>query len=526
MHILAIDLGNYSVKFISSNVERKKVQHNQMSEVVISDYQKENQIEDFYEAQMRIVKDILDQHKQPDTKVIYQAENEMMTSRFLQLPVKNKKKADLMLPFQLEEDLPYSLSETHYAYRLDNQKSHFSAIVELVKQTTFDEYFALIQKHRTTPSILTTETSVIENYFQQNNEQGCVCVLDLGHKTTKAYFFYNSKLMVSNVSYFGGQHINEMISETYKIDPTEAQIYKHQNAFLLTSQQLSEVNDAQKEFANAMDRVFSTLNFDFNRWKIGLKVNFGLKLDKVYITGGSSNIKNINSYLAEKWGVEVELFNPFNDIDTTKIDLNPKSKTKYFLANLLAASFRRKDLLINLLTGKYAQASGIDFPLHSFGFMGIRVAAVALLLVVSLFVERFFIQQDIKVVNGRLTTVLKNDELNLTPRLRRNIQTQPEAILSHLTKRTRSIEQEVSTIQSAVSIQALSPLVAISQSMGKLDATLVEYQVTDDKRISARFTANDPKVITTLKSQLESSALSSVNIENIDEKTIQLNAEY
>ena len=526
MHILAIDLGNYSVKFISSHVERKKVQHQKMSEIIIADYQKENQIENFYEAQMRVVKDILDEYKQPDTKVIYQAENEIITSRFLQLPVKNKKKAELMLPFQLEEDLPYSLSETHYSYRLDNQKTHYSAIVELVKQTTFDDYFGLIQKFKTTPSILTTETSALENYFQQNNEQGCICVLDLGHKTTKAYFFYNSKLIVNNVSYFGGHHINEMISETYKIEADEAQIYKHQNAFLLTTSQYAEVNEAQKEFANAMDRVFSTLNFDFNRWKIGLKVNFGLKLDKVYISGGSSNIKNINAYLAEKWMTEVELFNPFNDVDTTKIDLNHKARTKYFLANLLAGSYRRKDLLINLLTGKYAQASGIDFPLHSFGFIGTRVAAVTLLFVAVLFVERYFINQDIKVVNTKLTSILKNDELNLTPRLRRNIQGQPEEVLSHLTKRTRSIEQEVSTIQSAVQIQALSPLVIISQAMGKLDATLIEYQVTEDKKISARFTAADTKIIANLKSQLSGSALSAVVIEDIDEKTIQLNAEY
>src|SRR5690606_21935961 len=214
---------------------------------------------------------------------IFQAENEMITSRFLQLPVKNKKKAEMMLPFQLEEDLPYALSETHYSYRLDNQKSHFSAMVDLAKQSSFDQYFALLQKNAVVPSLLTTETSAVENYFFQNPEEGCFCVIDIGHKTSKAYFFYNSKLITSNLSYFGGHHINEMIAQTYNIDPDEALIYKHQNAFLLTLNQYGEVNDSQRDFANAMDRVFSTLNTDFNRWKIGIKVNFDVKLEKIYI---------------------------------------------------------------------------------------------------------------------------------------------------------------------------------------------------------------------------------------------------
>src|SRR5690606_26824520 len=206
MHILAIDLGNYSVKFISSTVERKKVQHQKMSEIIIADYQKENQVEDFYDAQMMIAREIIDEYKKSDTKVIFQAENEMMTSRFLQLPVKSKKKAELMLPFQLEEDLPYPLSETHYSYRLDNQKTHFSAMVDLANQSLFDQYFSTIQKQRVVPSVLTTETSAVENYFFQKAEPGCFCVIDIGHKTSKAYFFYNSKLIISNLSYFGGHH--------------------------------------------------------------------------------------------------------------------------------------------------------------------------------------------------------------------------------------------------------------------------------------------------------------------------------
>lgn len=65
-----------------------------------------------------------------------------------------------------------------------------------------------------------------------------------------------------------------MISQTYQIDPEEAVLYKHQNAFLLTENQYEGVEPAQKDFATAMEKVLHTLISDFARWKIGFKVNF------------------------------------------------------------------------------------------------------------------------------------------------------------------------------------------------------------------------------------------------------------
>src|SRR5690606_6507160 len=114
MHILAIDIGSYSVKYISSNVDRRKVSHQEMSEIVLRDFMADNPEQTLEEAQMLIVQDIIDTIARQDTRIIFQASPQIMTTRFLTLPVKSKKKADLMLPFQLEEDIPYSLSDIHY----------------------------------------------------------------------------------------------------------------------------------------------------------------------------------------------------------------------------------------------------------------------------------------------------------------------------------------------------------------------------------------------------------------------------
>lgn len=522
MHVLAIDAGSYSVKYLSSIVDRRKITHTEMSEIVLRDYMIDHPELSADESVNNIVRDILDNIAKPDTKIIFQSDPRMMTTRFLTLPVKSKKKAELMLPFQLEEDIPYTLSEIHYAYRMEGHKTQHTALIELARESVFENYYNSLREKNILPNILTTESSVVENFFNQNPMAGPFCVLDVGHKTTKAYFFYNSRLLTSHICYIGGHHVNEMIAETYKIEVDEAIIYKHQNAFFLTAPQYSEVEPVQRDFASAMDKVFSGLTTDFTRWKIGFKVNFGLSLQHVFICGGSSNIKNITNYLTEKWEVKVSLLESFDKVEAEKVDVNPKSKCKFAIVNMMAIGFRSKNRFVNLLTGKFAQASSTEIPLHSFSFLGVRVAAVSLILILSLFVERYFIKKDIVAVNSKISAVMKNSELKIPGRIRRQAATNPTAVYNILVKKQREVRQQINTLQAAIEIQALSPLVVLSQiSATSQNATLIEFKSNDSGEINAIFTSESLEELSNLKLQIERSSLSDVQA-TLDEKKLQL----
>lgn len=521
MHILAIDVGSYSVKYISSFVDKRKVTHVEMSEMILKDYLADFPEMSAEEGQIKIVQELIDSVARPGSRVIFQANNEMMTTRFLTLPTKSKKTADRMLPFNLEEDIPYSLSEVHFAYRMDKQKTQHTAIVGLVRENTFEAYYNLLREKNAIPDVLTLESSIVENYFNQNAIAGPFCVLDIGHKTTKAYFFYNSKLLITHVSYVGGQHVNDMIADTYKIDKEEAIIYKHQNAFFLTESQFEAVEPSQREFATAMDKVFAPLLTDFARWKIGLKVNFNLGLGHVFLAGGSSNIKNIANYLTEKLDTQVALLESFDRVDAQKIDINPKNKSKFTLANMMTIGFKQKNRFINLLTGRFAQSGQAEMPLHSFAFIGVRVAAATAILAISLMAERIFIQRDISFVNAKINALLKNDDLQLNNRLRRGFLQNPKPVFDSLVKRQRSIKQEISTLQSALEIKALSPLVTLSQTAASTDATLIEFKSSDIGEIKAVFTASEAATLKTLKATLDRANFNDV-VTDLDEAKLQL----
>jgi hypothetical protein len=188
---------------------------------------------------------------------------------------------------------------------------------------------------------------------------------------------------------------------------------------------------------------------------------------------------------------------------------------------MMAIGFRRKNRFINLLNGKFAQTSSAELPLHAIAFIGARIAAVCLVFAVSLMVERFFIGRDITEVNKRLAVLMKNDELAIPIRLRRAAATNPKPILDSLVKKQRAVRQEISTLQAAVDIHALSPLVTVSQIASSSPATMIEFKSDDIGAISGAFTSEKMEDLEGLKIGLERSNMSDVVVE-IDQAKLVL----
>lgn len=513
MHVLAIDAGSYSVKFLSTIIDKKRAVHSQMREHILHEAMEENPSWETLEmATQQIIARIIEDLARPDTRIVLHIPPEMVTTRFLTLPVKNRKKAELMIPFQLEEDIPFALHDSHYAYHLDVHKTQSLALVGLTRENDFSQYFQLTASWLYQPSVLTTEPSILDTYFSQNPIAGPFCVLDIGHKTTKAYLFYNSKLITTHVSYVGGKHIDEMIAQTYGINPVESMIYKHQNSFVLTESQKSEVDENQREFANIMEQIFKPLINDFHRWELGFRVSYGVKLSQVFLCGGTSNVKNIANFLTEHFKVKCSHLESFENTDTHMIDLNQKSRARFTLANMMTLSLRGKSRLINLLSGRYSMGGRAEFPLHTLSYLALRASAVSLVLILSLIAHRVFLEMDVKAVNIKIASVSKNPILGLNAREKRLITSQPQTVAAILQKKKKAISQQISTLQSASDIKALSPLVTISALTNGINVIMTSFSVSDVGDVMAAFSSDRVDDLKNLESRLQSTNFRDIDL--------------
>jgi general secretion pathway protein L len=527
LNILSVDIGTYSVKIIEAFVEKKKVTVLNSTQIIVDDYRKEHKIDgDLYKVQFQIIKDYVG-NIEANARVIFQAPNEILTSRFITIPVKNKKKAELMLPFQLEEDIPYGLDEAHIGAHTEVVGKVTEASVAICRKDLFDEFYSKINEFKLIPHFLTFEASVYADYVIKQNITVPTCILDIGHTTTKAYFFHEGKLALVNSSYISGNNINEAIEKSYQVSATEAADYKHKNAFFLTPNQYEDVDESQKQFAALMHTVMEPLVNEFKRWDIGFRLKYGNKISNLLITGGTSNIKNINNYLAQYLEVRVQRLDSFVDGENLGLaDTHLKGSLNY--AHIQANAARGKSKIINMLTGDYAQVATDDLPLHSMSFIGLRLGSVFAILMLFLGLEMWLLMSERNDYDKKIKAkYLKNPVLELSGADRRNFSRgRFEKVFRKLKRRRKFIEQEIKTIQAASKINAIFPLVRLSSLAASFNKTqLIKFESDEAGYVKAEFNSKDVQQLRTLESSLKNSEFKNVLVD-VNELKKSLRVEF
>ncbi|OUR97004.1 hypothetical protein A9Q84_11760 [Halobacteriovorax marinus] len=509
MNILAIDLGSYSVKFYECRLERKQLKYLGHREIIISKIRSQFEPDTtINEIHNEIIRSYL-KKTEFEGKIIYQIQDNFTTSRYLELPVNSRKKAELMIPFLMEENIPYSLKDIHYTSTLVKNGENYSALVSIAQLEYFDNYYSYLEETGTLPAILTTEMGVVQSFIDQKHFSGSFCFVDIGHDSTKAYFIHNREVISSHLTHLGGKVLDDIISQTYQIPLDEAVIYKHDNCFFLTDDQLDDVTKEQRDFAKLMHQAFMPLVSDLKRWELGYRVKFGNPITKIIISGGCSNISNIENFIGAQLKIKVEKF------DGSKISGVPEeSKQNFLLSHMMAASQRSSTQMPNFLTGNYTSGFSDTISLHSVSFIFSRSLAVFVVLMSFMLFDRFYFLNSMdRRLDSKIKKVIKKDSLEISRKDQRKYKRNPESILKLLKKKNRVVKQEVRTIQSATEINASAPLIELSKYISRNELVNMELFENIDGNVRVHFSSKEPKELEALKTHVTSGPFDNLKID-------------
>jgi general secretion pathway protein L len=510
MNILAIDIGSYSVKFVEVRPDRKNFVLVEKQEIILDDVKPHYpDAKTISELQKEVISNFI-QKKPNDIKIIFQVPNEMLTTRYLEIPGTSKRKTEMVIPFQLEENLPYSLANAHFSSRLSKKNNSFSVLSNITQASVFKDFFGYFENKETQPSVLTSEISLMQSYIDHIRMNDTCCIIDLGHKTTNVYFVQDRQIVSNHTSYVAGMTINEVISKTYQITMEDAIIYKHENAFMLDDEQLGKVSNEQRGFAMLMKQIFNPLILDLRRWEIGHRVKYGTHIDKFYIFGGSSNINNIDNFIHYHTGINVHTLPPILEI---KNDYSAHDK-HFYIAKMMVMSQKMPGNLINFLTGKFQTASNAFISVHSAVFIWVRTTFIALLLILGLSGERFlFLQKQNKAADTKIKALLKRGNLRIATKDRNAYNNNPSKVLSVLKQKNKIVKDEVTSILSSQSVNALRPLAILSKTINSNPKVNLEKFSTDGYTVNALFESDDPTELETMTTRLRGSGLPRLKIE-------------
>ena len=516
MEIAFVELGSYSVKFLRGVVERRVVQYLHFQQKTIravlpqlAAVNEEAQGVDLQQtelielAQFKLIEDYLGQNPSVE-KVIINLPSHHSILRFISLPIKGKKKIERMLPFQLEDGLPYPISKTHLAFHpvVHETGSYVIALATHVK--TFGQFYQKTRELSCHPAAIVGSESIYQTFVSQYGFMDSMAIIDLGHYKSTCHLFDEGKLVGVESSFVCGQIVDEAISRAYQIDLTEAIVFKHKNSFFLTEEQFAKADQDQKNFSQVMEETFSGLVDDFKRWHIGYQLKSRKNLKRVLITGGMSNIKNIDYFLSREFGVPTSHFNYWQQTKLNDLALDQRELRSLASCHGLSYHLTVKNGLSDFCSGEFATSESNNFPLTSISFVGVRVAMACLALFIALVVENIYISKSDKKITKELSKELKDPLFAITPRERRRLQREPEKLFSSLRKKGQKLKGQIAAMEEISHIDAIGPLEKLSQDVDRSqNVELVSFE-NQNKNVLAVFKSDSFEILQTLERLLRS----------------------
>ena len=205
------------------------------------------------------------------------------------MPVVSHSEVLLNLPFEFRDFVGKEAASYEFDYSVIGVKDNVMELyAAAVRKDVVEEYYAIFKKVGLRLKIATpAEMAWLNLVRQQPNLPRKLCIVDIGHSTTRVSIFTDGNFVMGKTIEKGGALIDEYIADTLQIDSHVARTQKEANMNKVQNEEF-----CQDAYQNLTIEVMKTLNF----YGYSEAAEDG-QLEHLYYTGGSSQIDPLRNTL-------------------------------------------------------------------------------------------------------------------------------------------------------------------------------------------------------------------------------------
>ena len=213
----------------------------------------------------------------------------MVISHHVSMPAMSEAELKLNLPFEFRDFVGKEGVKYDYDYSVMSIKDNVMELyAAAVRKDTVEELYSIFKKAGLTLKIATPAEMAWLNLIRQNeNLPKKLCIVDVGHNTTRVNIFANGNFVMGKDIDLAGSLIDQTISDTQQIDVHAARTRKESNMNGILTSEL--VNEAYQSLAI---EVMKTVNFF--RYS---DLTEGGPLEHLYYCGGSAVVEPLRTCL-------------------------------------------------------------------------------------------------------------------------------------------------------------------------------------------------------------------------------------
>lgn len=310
--VIGVDIGSSSIKV----VEVKQVKSGyQLVNYGISPLPSEVIVDGAImdsSAIVEAIKNILSEKKIKTKDAAISVSGHSVIIKKISVPAMTEAELEESIQWEAEQYIPFPISDVNMDFHILGMvegQPQMDVLIVAVKKDMINDYTAVMAEAGLTPVVVDVDSFALENMYCVNYDflpEETVALVNLGANVININILKGGTSTLTRDVSAGGRQITNEIQKHLGVSFEDAEIVKCGGAVSgVDPQNVGEIvktasNSIVTEVSRSIDFFLSTAH--------------DVKIDKIYLSGGTSKVKGLAAAISDRTGIPAEMVNPFSKI--------------------------------------------------------------------------------------------------------------------------------------------------------------------------------------------------------------------
>ena len=244
---------------------------------------------------------------------------QMVFPRFTAIPAAGgPDRFEQMVRYEIEQNVPFPIDEMVCDRQIlgDTENGDKAVMIVAAKLEQVEAITDAVASAGFRPELVDVAPLAFTNAVRASTggDTSCAILLDIGAKTTSLVIVEDDKVYNRSIP-IGGKNITRDISQALGCTAEEAETLKIEKGYVSLGGVVEDEDEVADRISKVCRAIMTRLQAEISR-----SVNFyrsqqgGGAPVKLYLTGGTALLPQVDQFFSEALGIEVEFFNPFDFI--------------------------------------------------------------------------------------------------------------------------------------------------------------------------------------------------------------------
>jgi type IV pilus assembly protein PilM len=233
------------------------------------------------------------------------------------LPTMNEQELAESIQWEAEQYIPFDIQDVNIDYQIlqntsQSTEGNMDVLLVAVKKSKISDYTSVLHQAGKTPLVVDVDVFALQNAYEVNyaaESDQTIALVNIGASVTNIAILQGTNSVFWRDISIGGNQYTDAIQKDMNLSFEAAENLKRgQEEAGANADKLQQI--LKQVSQDVAGEVQKTLDF-FKATTAGEQAS------KIVLSGGSSRVAGLQELLAERFGVPVEMFNPFQGIQVS-----------------------------------------------------------------------------------------------------------------------------------------------------------------------------------------------------------------